>query len=92
MSKRYAVVNEKGHIVNVIIWDGVAKWSPLAGHLVICHDNCDIGDRWDTESKELIKICRINGCEHDSHGTEEERSSKILPDVHEEYRLPEHKE
>jgi len=92
MSKRYAVVNEKGHIVNVIIWDGTSKWTPPVGHFVVRHDKCDIGDRWDKDSKQLIKICRLNGCEHESHGSEEQRSKMVLPDTHEEYRLAEHKE
>lgn len=79
MSKRHAVVNDKGHVVNVIIWDGVSPWSPPEGHIVIRDDHVDIGDRWDHKVEQLVKVCRLHGCEDKSHATNH--------DVHEEYRL-----
>lgn len=43
MQKRYAVINdETGRCVNVILWDGVSKWAPPAGHHVVQDDNAEI--------------------------------------------------
>jgi hypothetical protein len=46
---RHAVIHaETNIVVNVIVWDGVSKWTPPAGHYVVRHDHCNIGDRYDS--------------------------------------------
>ena len=30
----YAVINSEGVVVNAIVWDGIAPWTPPAGHTV----------------------------------------------------------
>jgi hypothetical protein len=53
---RHAVIDSKTHVVkNVIIWDGVSKWSPPADTYVIRHDKCDINDTYDAKKKAFIK-------------------------------------
>lgn len=47
---RYAVCNQDNKVVNVIIWDGVSKWQPPAGHFVVKHDFCDTGHVYDPVS------------------------------------------
>ena len=47
---RYAVCNKNHEVVNVIIWDGEAKWSPPEGHYVVRHDQCDRGHVYDPKS------------------------------------------
>ncbi len=29
--KRYAVIDQGGNVINIILWDGVAEWSPPDG-------------------------------------------------------------
>jgi hypothetical protein len=53
---RHAVVNkETKKVANVIIWDGVSQWSPPAGHDLIRHDKCDIGDIYDATKNSFSK-------------------------------------
>lgn len=44
-AENYAVVDDDGNIVNVIIWDGVSQWSPPEGCTAVrCGENlCAIG-------------------------------------------------
>ncbi len=44
---RYAVVNADNLVVNVIIWDGIERWSPPAGCFVVRSDACDINQVYD---------------------------------------------
>ena len=55
---KYAVIDQKGLVVNIIIWDGT-PWKPPMDHYVIQHDNVDIGDTYIFEKKEFIKTDRI---------------------------------
>lgn len=42
---RHAVIDQETRKVkNVIIWDGVSKWTPPSNHYMVRHDECDIGD------------------------------------------------
>ena len=43
---RYAVIDPSGKVINVIAWDGQAKWSPPEGHTVKKSEECGIGDIW----------------------------------------------
>lgn len=80
MSKRYAVVNKEGRVVNCILWDGFSPWSPPEDHVAVRHDECSIDDHWDHEKKELHKICRMNECPHESHASERVHTSHVLPE------------
>jgi hypothetical protein len=44
---RYAVLNDKRVVVNVIIWDGISQWAPPESHTVERSDTANIGDTLD---------------------------------------------
>lgn len=52
---RYAVINQQGSVVNIIIWDGIAEYLPRAGHSLIFAPAGDIGDSYDFEQDVFIK-------------------------------------
>jgi hypothetical protein len=52
---RYAVINEKNTVVNVIAWDGIAKWTPPEGHRLEQHEDVGIGDVWIEELKQFVR-------------------------------------
>lgn len=52
---RYAVINNDGLVINVIDWDGKAKWSPPSGCYVIQDDHCDINDFYNRFTKKFTK-------------------------------------
>jgi len=45
---RYAIVIN-GAVANVVIWDGVAQWTPDQGEAVACPDEVGIGWTYDGE-------------------------------------------
>jgi len=53
---RYAVLNDKNEVVNVIAWDGIANWSPPVGHEVLKNEDCAIGDIWIKEFNEFVRL------------------------------------
>ena len=54
---RYAVVdNNSLSVVNVIIWDGEAQWSPPANHIAVRSDSAGIGDLYDPNTKSIVSI------------------------------------
>lgn len=58
---RHAVVDRITKVVkNVIVWDGVSKWSPPAGHDVVRHDKCDIGDIYNPSTNSFNKPIVVN--------------------------------
>lgn len=46
---RYAIVDGKGNVVNVSLWDGVTPWQPGEGLKAIKDedDKAQIGGKWD---------------------------------------------
>lgn len=46
--ENYAVVDEKGNILSVVIWDGESQWSPPDGCIAVrCGDQiCSIGGKY----------------------------------------------
>jgi hypothetical protein len=56
--KRHAVINKNNKVVNVIVWDGVTRWSPPQEHIAIQFDECDIGDTHDPENNKIIRADR----------------------------------
>lgn len=56
---RYAVINADNKVVNVIAWDGVAKWTPPAGHRVQPHEDVAIGDVWVEALNEFVRPLSI---------------------------------
>ena len=53
---RHAVINkETGEVVNVVAWDGVAKWMPPEGHYTIPHEDCARGDFWDEKKQDFMR-------------------------------------
>ena len=53
---RHAVINkETGEVVNVIAWDGIAKWAPPEGHYTIPHEDCGRGDFWDEKRQDFMR-------------------------------------
>lgn len=52
---RYAVINEKGVVVNVIAWDGKAEWKPPEGHKVLPHHDVGAGDLWHEEIQDFVR-------------------------------------
>lgn len=57
---RYAIVNEQGQVVNVIIWDGVQEYLPRANHSLIFAPIGDIGDSYDFDQDIFIKPDRTS--------------------------------
>lgn len=55
---RYVVVDKEGKVINVIIWDGIAKWSPPDGCTLALDENQDINinDVWDENLKKFNRI------------------------------------
>lgn len=51
---RHAIINKKGQVVNVVIWEG-HEWLPPRDHWVVRADNCDIGDLYDFEKDQFFK-------------------------------------
>lgn len=41
---RWAVIDSKKIVVNVVEWDGERPWTPPEGCEVVQHDTADIGD------------------------------------------------
>jgi hypothetical protein len=41
---RHAVINKDNVVVNVILWNRRAKWSPPEGHYLVQDDKVNIGD------------------------------------------------
>lgn len=54
--KRHAVIDQDGNVVNVIIWDGVCKWKPPEGHIVVQHDLVDSGDVYNFSTRRFTKV------------------------------------
>ena len=49
--KRYAIVNAKGIVDNVILWDEAAEWSPPEGTIMVKAEDivCGIGWKYENE-------------------------------------------
>lgn len=46
MSKRHAVCDKDGRVVNVVLWDGETPWHPHdPTHYLVQHDEADITDQ-----------------------------------------------
>lgn len=56
---RYAVINEKNVVVNVIAWDGEAEWAPPAGHRIERHEDVARGDVWVESLNEFVRPLSI---------------------------------
>lgn len=55
MSSNYIVVRD-GVIENIIVWDGVSKWIPPEGCIVLpADDNADMGALWDGEKSVRVE-------------------------------------
>jgi hypothetical protein len=52
---RYAVLNPQGKVINVIAWDGEAKWAPPEGHTIQRHEDVGIGDIWIAELNDFVR-------------------------------------
>lgn len=52
---RYAVINEKNEVVNVIVWDGVSKWNPPEGHRVERNEDVGRGDIWLESIQDFVR-------------------------------------
>ena len=52
---RYAVIDEKNVVQNVIEWDGVTQWKPPKGHSVRPHEQTGRGDIWMEELKDFVR-------------------------------------
>lgn len=53
---RHAVCDKDGNVVNVVLWDGISKWSPRdITHYVVRHDECSVGDKIEKESNKITK-------------------------------------
>jgi hypothetical protein len=53
---RHAVIDkETGVVINVVMWDGKAKWSPGPNHYVVAHEDVDIDDIHDAEAQTFTK-------------------------------------
>lgn len=50
---RYAVINQKNEVANVVLWDGKAPWSPPRGHYVIASEEARIGDHYDIATEKF---------------------------------------
>jgi hypothetical protein len=47
MDQRYAVIQESDNlVVNVIMWDGQAEWSPPEDCFVVQSDTLNVGDTY----------------------------------------------
>lgn len=44
---RYALIDEGGLVVNVVVWDGLTPWTPLPGCSLIVSDEAGIGWTYD---------------------------------------------
>ena len=53
--KTYAVVDESGMVINVIVWDGVSDWHPPARCFAYGSDTACIGDFFDLDTQTFIK-------------------------------------
>lgn len=61
---RYAVVNAENVVTNVIVWDGVTKWTPPPGHVVKPHEECGIGDIWNDQLGDFVRpLSRVKPAE-----------------------------
>lgn len=52
---RYAIINQQGPVVNVILWDGIQPYLPPQDHILVFSPICDIGDTYDLQQKVFIK-------------------------------------
>ncbi len=52
---RYAVVNEKNEVVNVIAWDGVSLWNPPEGHSIQKNEDVGRGDIWMESIQDFVR-------------------------------------
>lgn len=54
---RFAIVNDKNEVVNVIVWEG-AEFLPPRGHSVIKDDGVDVHDLYDPQAKKFTKALK----------------------------------
>ncbi len=59
MMARYAVIDDKNVVQNVIEWDGVAKWAPPPGHSVKPHEQVGRGDVWIEELQDFVRPLKV---------------------------------
>lgn len=52
---RYAVIDEKCVVQNVIEWDGVAKWCPPLGCTLKPHEQTGRGDIWVEALQDFVR-------------------------------------
>lgn len=52
---RYAVIDEKGIVQNVIEWDGIANWKPPEGCTLKPHDQVGRGDIWHEGINDFVR-------------------------------------
>lgn len=68
---RYAIINDKGQVVNVIEWDGASPWQPPAFHYTVESEICDNGDSYEPISECFTKICNgkkyHKSCKHQDY-------------------------
>ena len=51
---RYAVVDDDGLVLNVLVWDGATSWSPPTGTVAVpVGDEVEIGGILDSRTKEF---------------------------------------
>lgn len=87
---RHAVINkETGEVVNVIAWDGEAKWNPPEGHYTFPHEDCARGDFWDEKRQDFVRPIKniklpedeTSIKERKAHYEESKKRLKVSPTV-----------
>lgn len=51
MNKNYAIIDEKGLVVNVAVWDGVAKWNPGDQYKLVLAEQAGPGWTYDFDKQ-----------------------------------------
>ncbi len=59
MSSRYAVIDQKNVVTNVIMWDGVTQWQPPAGYVVKETQEAAMGDIWMENLQDYVRPLSI---------------------------------
>ena len=53
---RYALINQDGKVINIIIWEEEKKWGPPQNHVVVKTDKAQRGDIYDFEKETFSTV------------------------------------
>lgn len=54
---KWAIIDQKGNVVNCVLWDGPTKeWLPPRNHYVVQYDQACVGDLYNFEKQTFTRF------------------------------------